>query len=68
MQFRKSWIMALALTSVVALSACGNGGNNAATNNGGTNAAATNTPTESSGAELSGSILASGFHSASATC
>ncbi|MEK5028165.1 MULTISPECIES: phosphate ABC transporter substrate-binding protein PstS family protein [unclassified Paenibacillus] len=60
MQFRKSWIMALALTSVVALSACGNGGNNAATNNGGTNAAATNTPTESSGAELSGSILASG--------
>lgn len=60
MQFRKSWIMALALTSVVALSACGNGGNNAATNNGGTNAAATNTPTESSGAKLSGSILASG--------
>lgn len=61
MQFRKSWIMALALTSVVALSACGNGGNNAATNNGGNNAAATNTPTEnSSGAELNGSILASG--------
>lgn len=60
MQFRKSWIMALALTSVVALSACGNS-NNAATNNGGNNAAATNTPTEnSSGAELSGSILASG--------
>lgn len=60
MQFRKkSWIMALALTSVVALSACGNnGGNNAATNNGG-NAAATNTQ-NSSGAELSGSILASG--------
>ncbi|WP_310828804.1 phosphate ABC transporter substrate-binding protein PstS family protein [Paenibacillus pedocola] len=61
MQFRKSWIMALALTSVVALSACGNNGNNAATNNGGNNAAATNTPTESSsGSELSGSILASG--------
>ncbi|WP_042198712.1 phosphate ABC transporter substrate-binding protein PstS family protein [Paenibacillus camerounensis] len=60
MQFRKSWIMALALTSVVALSACGNS-NNAATNNGGNNAAATNTPTESSsGADLSGSILASG--------
>ncbi|MDF9841189.1 MULTISPECIES: phosphate ABC transporter substrate-binding protein [unclassified Paenibacillus] len=60
MQFRKSWIMALALTSVVALSACGNS-NNAATNNGGNNAAATNTPTEnSSGAELNGSILASG--------
>lgn len=58
MQFRKSWIMALALTSVVALSACGNGGNNAATNNGG-NAAATNTQ-NSSGTELSGSILASG--------
>ncbi|MBY0009716.1 phosphate ABC transporter substrate-binding protein PstS family protein [Paenibacillus typhae] len=56
MQFRKSWIMALALTSVVALSACGN------SNNGGNNAAATNTPTENSGsgAELSGSILASG--------
>lgn len=61
MQFRKSWIMALALTSVVALSACGNNGNNTATNNGGNNAAATNTPTESSsGSELSGSILASG--------
>ncbi|WP_054940783.1 phosphate ABC transporter substrate-binding protein [Paenibacillus ihuae] len=61
MQFRKSWIMALALTSVVALSACGNNGNNAATNNGGNNAAATNTPTESSsGSVLSGSILASG--------
>ena len=62
MQFRKSWIMALALTSVVALSACGNNnGNNAATNNGGNNAAATNTPTESSsGSDLSGSILASG--------
>lgn len=63
MQFRKTWVMALALTSVVALSACGNnnGGNNAATNNGGTNAAATNAPTEtSSGADLSGSILASG--------
>ena len=62
MQFRKSWVMALALTSVVALSACGNnGGNNATTNNGGTNAAATNAPTEaSSGADLSGSILASG--------
>ncbi|AIQ52980.1 phosphate ABC transporter substrate-binding protein PstS family protein [Paenibacillus sp. FSL R7-0331] len=60
MQFRKSWIMALALTSVVALSACGNS-NNATTNNGGNNAAATNTPTESSsGADLSGSILASG--------
>lgn len=57
MQFRKSWIMALALTSVVALSACGNGGNN----NGGNNAAATNTPTENgSGTELSGTILASG--------
>ncbi|MNO23557.1 Phosphate-binding protein PstS 1 precursor [compost metagenome] len=63
MQFRKTWVMALALTSVVALSACGNnnGGNNAATNNGGTNAAATNAPAEtSSGADLSGSILASG--------
>ncbi|MBW4080533.1 phosphate ABC transporter substrate-binding protein [Paenibacillus sp. S150] len=63
MQFRKTWVMALALTSVVALSACGNnnGGNNAATNNGGNNAAATNAPTEtSSGADLSGSILASG--------
>lgn len=63
MQFRKTWVMALALTSVVALSACGsnNGGNNAATNNGGTNATATTAPTEtSSGADLSGSILASG--------
>ncbi|KWX80069.1 phosphate-binding protein [Paenibacillus riograndensis] len=63
MQFRKTWVMALALTSVVALSACGsnNGGNNAATNNGGTNASATTAPTEtSSGADLSGSILASG--------
>ncbi|OKP77543.1 phosphate-binding protein [Paenibacillus helianthi] len=63
MQFRKTWVMALALTSVVALSACGNnnGGNNAATNNGGKNAAATNAPTEtSSGTDLSGSILASG--------
>jgi len=59
MQFRKSWIMTLALTSAIALAACGNnGGNNATTNNGGNNAAA---PTEnSSGAELSGSILASG--------
>lgn len=57
MQFRKSWIMALALTSVVALSACGNEGNN----NGGNNAAATKSPTEnSSSSELSGSILASG--------
>ncbi|WP_020432271.1 phosphate ABC transporter substrate-binding protein, partial [Paenibacillus riograndensis] len=63
MQFRKTWVMALALTSVVALSACGsnNGGNNAATNNGGANATATTAPTEtSSGADLSGSILASG--------
>lgn len=63
MQFRKSWVMALALTSVVALSACGNSNTNntAGTNNGGNNAAATTTPTEnSSGAELSGSILASG--------
>ncbi|UQZ37047.1 phosphate-binding protein [Paenibacillus sp. PK3_47] len=62
MQFRKSWVMALALTSVVALSACGNTNNTAATNNGGNNAAATNTPTEnsSSGSDLSGSILASG--------
>jgi len=66
MQFRKSWIMTLALTSVVALAACGNnGGNNATNNNSGntpaTNAAATNAPTETnSGAELSGSILASG--------
>ncbi|WP_019910844.1 phosphate ABC transporter substrate-binding protein [Paenibacillus sp. HW567] len=61
MQFRKSWVMALALTGVVALSACGNnGGNNAATNNGG-NAAATTAPTEaSSGSDLTGSILASG--------
>ncbi|QUL52345.1 phosphate ABC transporter substrate-binding protein PstS family protein [Paenibacillus tritici] len=59
MQFRKSWIMALALTSVVALSACGNGGNKATTNNGGNTPAATNTET-SSGAKLSGSILASG--------
>ncbi|WP_150271682.1 phosphate ABC transporter substrate-binding protein [Paenibacillus tepidiphilus] len=60
MQFKKkSWIMALALTSVVALSACGNnGGNNAATNNAGNNTAANNT--QNSSAELSGSILASG--------
>ncbi|WP_151736384.1 phosphate ABC transporter substrate-binding protein ['Paenibacillus yunnanensis' Narsing Rao et al. 2020] len=60
MQFKKkSWIMALALTSVVALSACGNnGGNNAATNNTGNNTAANNT--QNSSAELSGSILASG--------
>ncbi|GGF62800.1 phosphate-binding protein [Paenibacillus albidus] len=63
MQFRKSWIMTLALTSVLALSACGsnNGGNNAPANAGGNNAAATNAPTEtSSGSDLSGSILASG--------
>ncbi|NQX47624.1 phosphate ABC transporter substrate-binding protein PstS family protein [Paenibacillus tritici] len=59
MQFRKSWIMALALTSVVALSACGNGGNKATTNNGGNTPAATNTES-GSGAKLSGSILASG--------
>ncbi|KGE16955.1 phosphate ABC transporter substrate-binding protein PstS family protein [Paenibacillus wynnii] len=58
MQFRKSWIMTLALTSVVALAACGN---NTTTNNGGNNGAATNAPTEaSSGADISGSILASG--------
>lgn len=54
MQLKKSWIMTLALTSVLALSACGNNG----TNNGGNNAAATNEG--SSGAEISGSILASG--------
>jgi len=54
MQFKKSWIMTLALTSVLALSACGNGG----ANNTGGNAAATNEG--SGGAEISGSILASG--------
>ncbi|WP_238651697.1 phosphate ABC transporter substrate-binding protein PstS family protein [Paenibacillus piscarius] len=61
MQFRKTWLMALALTGVVALSACGgnNGGNKAASNNGGNTPAATNTEA-SSGAKLSGSILASG--------
>ncbi|WP_340023808.1 phosphate ABC transporter substrate-binding protein PstS family protein [Paenibacillus sp. FSL K6-1096] len=61
MQFRKTWLMALALTGVVALSACGgnNGGNKAASNNGGNTPAATNTEA-SSGANLSGSILASG--------
>lgn len=61
MQFRKTWLMALALTGVVALSACGgnNGGNKAASNNGGNTPAATNTEA-SSGAQLSGSILASG--------
>ncbi|MFC3746742.1 phosphate ABC transporter substrate-binding protein PstS family protein [Paenibacillus sp. GCM10012306] len=58
MQFRKSWIMTLALTSVLALSACG--ANNATTNNGGGNTSATNAPTETSGAELKGSVLASG--------
>ncbi|MDT3426328.1 phosphate transport system substrate-binding protein [Paenibacillus forsythiae] len=52
MRSKKSWIMALALTSVLALSACGN--------NGGNNTAGSNAPTETSGAELSGSILASG--------
>ncbi|AHV97342.1 phosphate ABC transporter substrate-binding protein [Paenibacillus sabinae] len=59
MRSRKSWFLALALTSVLALSACGNnGGNNSA--NGG-NAGASSAPTETnSGAELSGSILASG--------
>ncbi|BCG59217.1 phosphate ABC transporter substrate-binding protein PstS family protein [Paenibacillus sp. URB8-2] len=59
MRSRKSWVMALALTGVLALSACGNnGGNNTA--NGG-NAGASNAPTQTnSGAELSGSILASG--------
>lgn len=61
MQFRKTWLMALALTGVVALSACGgnNGGNKAASNSGGNTPAATNTEA-SSGAKLSGSILASG--------
>ncbi|WP_313637304.1 phosphate ABC transporter substrate-binding protein [Paenibacillus sp.] len=54
MQFKKSWIMTLALTSVLALSACGNGGGN----NTGGNAAATNEG--SGGAKISGSILASG--------
>ncbi len=54
MKLRKSWIMTLALTSVLALSACGNNG----ANNGGNNAAATNEG--SGGAEISGSILASG--------
>ncbi|QWU13662.1 phosphate transport system substrate-binding protein [Paenibacillus sophorae] len=59
MRSKKSWIMALALTSVLALSACGNnGGNNTAANEG--NTGASNAPTETSGAELSGSILASG--------
>lgn len=60
MQFRRTWLMALALTGVVALSACGgnNGGNTAASNSGNT-PAATNTEA-SSGANLSGSILASG--------
>ncbi|SET29041.1 phosphate ABC transporter substrate-binding protein [Paenibacillus sp. NFR01] len=61
MKLRKSWIMALALTSVVALSACGNNnGNNTGNNSTGNNAAATNAPAGNSGAELSGSILASG--------
>lgn len=63
MQFKKSWVMTLALTSVLALSACGNnsGTNNAATNTGGTNAGATNAPTETTApAAISGSILASG--------
>ena len=55
MKLRKSWIMTLALTSVLALSACGNNGAN---NTGGNNAAGTNTG--NSGAEISGSILASG--------
>ncbi|WP_379134349.1 phosphate ABC transporter substrate-binding protein [Paenibacillus sp. sgz500958] len=61
MRFKKTWMISLALTSVVALAACGNnGGNNAATNNGGNNTA-TNAPAEAnSGADLSGSILASG--------
>ncbi|AIQ12854.1 phosphate ABC transporter substrate-binding protein [Paenibacillus durus] len=59
MRSKKSWIMALALTSVLALSACGNnGGNNTAANGG--NAGASSAPTETSGAEVSGSILASG--------
>ncbi|WP_025689789.1 phosphate ABC transporter substrate-binding protein [Paenibacillus zanthoxyli] len=59
MRSKKSWIMALALTSVLALSACGNnGGNNTAANEG--NTGASSAPTETSGAEVSGSILASG--------
>lgn len=60
MRSKKSWVLALALTSVMALSACGNnnGGNNAA---GSSNAPASSAPTETSGsAEVSGSILASG--------
>lgn len=54
MQFRKSWFMSLALTSVLVLSACGNAGGNNVTNNTGGNNTETNT------ANLSGSILASG--------
>jgi len=54
MQLKKSWIMTLALTSVLALSACGNSG----ANNSGENAAATNKG--SNDAKISGSILASG--------
>ncbi|AIQ63953.1 phosphate-binding protein [Paenibacillus stellifer] len=60
MRSKKSWVLALALTSVMALSACGNnnGGNNAA---GSSNAPASSAPTETSGGtEVSGSILASG--------
>lgn len=67
MRSKKSWMLALTLTSAVVLSACGNGGNNtAATNNGtnaGTNNAATATPTEAPATELTGSILASGASS-----
>lgn len=68
MRVRKSWIMSLALTSVLALAACGNGnngGNTGAATNGGNNAAG-NTPATAStnggnaATELSGSILASG--------
>lgn len=54
MQFKKSWMLTLALTSVLALSACGNNGANSS----GGNAADTNQGSGS--AEISGSILASG--------
>lgn len=57
MRSKKSWVMAMALTSVLALSACGNNGGNNAANNAGASSA----PTETSGAAaVSGSIMASG--------
>ena len=62
MQFKKPWFMALAVTSLLALSACGNnnGNNTVQNNNGETGAVATNAPTETSGTNLKGSILAPG--------